>query len=252
MNILADNHKRRYARHLTLEAIGEAGQAKLAASSVLIIGAGGLGAASIAYLAAMGVGTIGVVDADRVELSNLQRQILYETGDIGRLKVEAAADRVHEVNPEITLKTYADNLTTDNAETLIAPYDVVLDGCDNFPTRFAVQAACLALKKPLISAAISGFSGQLSVFTPYEAGQPCYRCLVPEIPPHSATCAQEGMLGAVAGVMGSLQAVEAVKCLVSIGKPLTGQLLRYDALAAHFTTVLIRRDETCPLCTHTV
>lgn len=240
---------RRYARHLVLPEIGEGGQAKLLASSVLVIGAGGLGASAIGNLAAMGVGSIGVADHDRVELSNLQRQALYETGDIGRLKVEAAADRVEELNPEVRFTAIPERLEEANAAALIAPYDVIIDGSDNFATRFAVHDACYRAGKPLISAAISGFSAQASTFKAYlGAPHPCYRCLVPAAPEREITCAQEGVIGALAGVMGSLQALEAVKELLCIGKSLSGRLIIYDALAGSFRTVLLERDTKCILC----
>lgn len=240
---------RRYARHTVLPDIGEAGQRRLGDSSMLIIGAGGLGAQAAASLAAMGVGRIGLVDDDRVELSNLQRQTLYETADIGRLKVEAARDRLNEMNDEVRIEPHVLRLDAGNARALVAGYEMVLDGTDNFASRFAVAEACLHEKKPLISAAITGFDAQLSVFKPYlGAPHPCYRCLVPEVPPRERNCAQEGVLGALAGVMGSLMAVEAVKECLSLGTSLSGQVLLYNALAGGFRRVLLSRDEECVLC----
>ncbi len=243
------DHLRRYARHIVLPEVGEAGQAKLLSSSVLVVGAGGLGSVAIGYLAAMGVGRIGIVDPDRVELSNLQRQVLFETGDIGRLKVEASADRVEEVNPEITVEAYPFALDADNAPQMVARYDLVIDGSDNFATRFAVHGACRHEKKTLVSAAISGFSAQASSFKAYlGAPHPCYRCLVPDVPEREITCAQEGIVGALAGVMGSMQALEAVKELLGIGESLSGWLVLYDALSAQWRRTRLPRDPECKEC----
>lgn len=244
-----DREKRRYARHLVLPEIGEAGQARLARASVLVIGAGGLGSAAAGALAGMGVGRVGILDDDRVELSNLQRQLLFETADIGRLKVEAAADRLSEINPEIRIEALPVRLTPENARAQVAGFDLVVDGCDNFATRFAVQEACYRERKTLVSAAISGFSGQISTFKPQEGrAHPCYRCLVPAMPPRERSCAQEGIIGALAGMMGAMQALEAVKELLGAGQSLSGRILLYDGLAGEFRTVLLRRDEQCELC----
>jgi molybdopterin-synthase adenylyltransferase len=239
--------ERRYARHIILKEIGEEGQKKLLASSALVIGAGGLGSAAIAYLVAAGIGRIGIIDGDRVELSNLQRQVLFEEADIGRLKVEAARDRVEEINPACKVEIFAERITADNARSIIKNYDIVLDGCDNFETRFVVAEACLKEKKPLVSAAISGFDGQLSTFKPYEEG-PCYRCLVPEIPERAKTCAQEGIIGPLAGVMGSVQALEAIKEIVGIGESLAGSLITLDVLSVDVKRLKLARDEQCPHC----
>lgn len=239
--------ERRYARHIVLPEIGEAGQKKLLASSVFVVGAGGLGSAAIAYLAAAGIGRLGIIDGDRVELSNLQRQVLFEEADIGRPKVEAAADRIEEVNPACNVEIFPERLTEKNARSFIKNYDIVLDGSDNFETRFAVAAACMQEKKPLVSAAISGFSGQLSTFKPY-AGGPCYRCLVPEIPERAKTCAQEGIIGPLAGMMGSLQALEAIKELLLIGESLSGSLLTVDALSMDIKKLRLAQDEQCQYC----
>ncbi len=240
---------RRYARHLVLPQVGEAGQEKLLQSSVLVVGAGGLGSVAIAYLATSGVGRIGIVEHDRVELSNLQRQVLFEEADIGRPKVEAARDRISEVNPACNIETHAERLTADNAHALIRGYDLVIDGSDNFETRFAINDACYAEKKPLISAAISGFSAQLTTFKPYLGDpHPCYRCLVPELPAFERNCAQEGIIGPLAGVAGSMQALEAVKELLSIGESLSGWLLIIDALTLGIRTVQLPRDIDCPVC----
>lgn len=239
-------NERRYARHIILKEIGEAGQGKLLAASALVIGAGGLGSAAIAYLAAAGVGRIGIIDGDRVELSNLQRQVLFEEADIGRLKVEAARDRVEEVNPACIVEIFPERLTTTNSRKLMKNYNLILDGCDNFETRFVVAEAAMQEKKPLISAAISGFDGQLSTFKPYENG-PCYRCLVPEIPDRARTCQQEGIIGPLAGVMGSMQALEAVKEIVGLPS-LSGWLLTFDALTMEWKRVALPRDEGCRHC----
>lgn len=237
---------RRYARHLVLPEIGEAGQETLLASRVLVIGAGGLGSAAIAYLAAMGVGEIHVADHDRVELSNLQRQVLFEEADIGRAKVEAARDRVEEVNPDCRLIAHGLRLDETNAMPLVERVDAVIDGSDNFATRFAVADACMQAKKPLISAAVTAFSGQISTFTPYLGHpHPCYRCLVHSAPERERSCAQEGIIGALAGVMGSMQALEAVKALLGIGVSLSGRLMIYDALSARFRETQLPRDTRC-------
>jgi len=248
--VLTDDQKRRYARHLVLEQMGEAGQEKLLASSVLVIGAGGLGSACLAYLAAAGVGRIGIVEYDRVDLSNLQRQILFEESDIGRLKVEAAADRLSELNPEVEIELLPRRIKTDNAQEIVRSFDVVADGCDNFKTRFAVADACMAEKKPLISAAISGFDAQLSTFKPYLGeAHPCYRCFVPAAPEREITCEQEGIVGPLAGVMGSWQALEAIKELVGIGESLSGRVMMLNALAGEPKMTRLPRDTNCPHCT---
>lgn len=240
---------RRYARHVVLPQIGEQGQEKLLASSVLMIGAGGLGSSALAYLAAAGVGHVGVVEYDRVELSNLQRQILFESSDLGRLKVEAAADRISEINEDCRVTVFPIRLKEANARELVRDFDIVVDGSDNFATRFAVAAACMQEKKPLISAAISGFSAQLSTFKPYLGKpHPCYRCLVPELPEREITCAQEGIIGPLAGVMGSMQALEAVKELLGIGDSLSGHVLVMDALSMNIRKVALPRDSTCAHC----
>jgi molybdopterin-synthase adenylyltransferase len=238
--------ERRYARHIILKEIGEVGQGKLLASSALVIGAGGLGSAAITYLAAAGIGRLGIIDADRVELSNLQRQVLFEEADIGRLKVEAARDRIEEVNPACKAELFPERMTEKNSRAIIKKYDIVLDGSDNFETRFAVAEACMQEKKPLVSAAISGFSAQLSTFKPYKGG-PCYRCLVPEIPDRAKTCAQEGIIGPLAGVIGSMQALEAIKEILELPS-LSGSLLTLDALAMDIKRVKLARDAACRHC----
>ena len=234
----------RYARHLVLREIGGPGQQKLKAAKVLIVGAGGLGAPAALYLAAAGVGEIGLVDPDTVALSNLQRQVLYTGADIGRSKTEAAAERLAAHNADIRLIAIDQALTSANAADLIAPYDLVLDGTDDFSTRFAVNAACLSEGKPLVSGAIGRWTGQVGVFS----GKPCYRCLVPDIPPEAETCAAVGVVGALAGVIGSMMALEAIKLITGAGEPLVGRLLLYDALAAETRTVKVGADPACPVC----
>jgi molybdopterin/thiamine biosynthesis adenylyltransferase len=240
----SDEEVDRYARHLVLREIGGAGQQALRAASVLIVGAGGLGAPAALYLAAAGVGRIGLIDPDTVALSNLQRQILYDDADVGREKVQAAADRLAGLNAHVAVEPLVVRLNADNARDFIRPYDLVLDGTDDFATRFAVNAACLAEAKPLVSGAIGRWTGQIGVFS----GQPCYRCFVPEIPPDAETCARVGVIGALAGVIGSMMALEAIKLFVGAGESLTGRLLIYDALSAETRTVRIRADPTCPVC----
>lgn len=244
---------RRYARHVVLPDVGEAGQQTLLASSALVIGAGGLGSAAIAYLAAAGVGRLGIVEPDRVELSNLQRQVLYEEADIGRPKAEAARDRIEEVNPGCQVELFAERLTDTNAKDIINRFfnssrgeGIILDGSDNFATRFALAAACAAERKTLISAAISGFSAHLSTFKPYlGAPHPCYRCLVPHLPEREIACAQEGIIGPLAGILGSMQALEAVKEVLGIGKTLSGRLLVIDALSMEIKTLALKKDPGC-------
>lgn len=270
---LSNDQRRRYARHLLVPEIGEAGQAKLAASSILVIGAGGLGAAALSYLAAAGIGRIGIVDHDHVELSNLNRQIIHESGDINRKKVESAADRISEINPECEVEMFAmrfeefvecrvesressDSLTRNSSPTLDSRlstphYQIVLDGCDNFPTRFAINAACHAARIPLISGAVRGLEGQITTFKSYLGKDyPCYRCLVPDLPPDRNDCAEGGILGPVVGVIGSLMAVEAVKELLGIGESLSGRLQRYDARTAEWKTGTLRKDPACPVCSN--
>ncbi len=242
LNMLSQDQLRRYSRNILLPSIGEAGQQKLLSSRVLVVGAGGLGSATISYLAAAGVGHIGIADGDRVELSNLQRQILFEQGDISRLKVEAARDRVEELNPDVKITTYAYDLNAANIAEIISNYDIVADGCDNFETRFIVADACAAQQKTLVSAAVKGFEGQLSTFKPYLGEpHPSYRCFVPEIPPEANNCTETGVIGAVCGILGSMQAVEIIKELLGLEEGLSGVLLRYDALAQKCTKSILTR-----------
>ncbi len=239
-----DAEVERYARHLVLREIGGPGQQALKAASVAIVGAGGLGAPASLYLAAAGVGRIGLIDPDVVALSNLQRQVLYVTDDVGQVKVAAAAERLHTLNPEVAVEAKAVLLTDANASDLLSGFDLVLDGTDDFATRFAVNDACVALGIPLVSGAIGRWTGQVAVFE----GKPCYRCFVPEIPPDAETCAVVGVIGALAGVVGAMMAVEAVKLIARAGEPLTGRLIIYDALAAEARTVRIAADPACPVC----
>jgi molybdopterin/thiamine biosynthesis adenylyltransferase len=234
----------RYARHLVLREIGGPGQQRLSAARVLIVGAGGLGAPAALYLAAAGVGVLGLVDPDTVGLSNLQRQVLYSTADIGRGKVDAAADHLHRLNPHVQIEAHPVRVDGDNAGTIVAGYDLVLDGTDDFATRFAVSDACVRAGTPLVSGAIGRWTGQVGVFT----AKPCYRCLVPEVPPEAETCAAVGVIGALAGVIGAMMALEAVKVIAGAGDALAGRLLIYDALAAETRTVRIVPDPDCPAC----
>ncbi|MEE8548356.1 MAG: molybdopterin-synthase adenylyltransferase MoeB [Alphaproteobacteria bacterium] len=241
----------RYARHIILPEVGGEGQAKLLQSRVLVVGAGGLGSPLLLYLAAAGTGTLGVVDDDFVDLSNLQRQVIHGTGRIGAAKVESARETLGEINPEVTLVTHQTRLTAENALELIADYDLVADGSDNFATRFLVNDACYLAKTPLVSAALLRFEGQISTFKAYLGGEePCYRCIFREPPPPGLipTCAEGGVLGAVAGAMGSIQAVEVIKELLGIGESLSGSLVLYDALTTTFRKIKVKPDPECPLC----
>lgn len=246
-----DDQLERYARHIILNEVGGAGQAKLMASKVLIIGAGGLGSPLLLYLAAAGVGTLGVVDDDRVDLSNLQRQIVHTTARLGVPKTESAREAVAAINPEVKVITHPERLTGENALDLIRGYDLVADGSDNFETRYLVNDACFFAARPFVSGAMLRFDGQISTFKAYLGGDnPCYRCLFRERPPPGLvpSCSEAGVLGAVAGAIGSLQATEVLKELVGIGESLSGWLLIYGALSATFRKVRVRRDPACPLC----
>jgi molybdopterin/thiamine biosynthesis adenylyltransferase len=240
----SDEEVERYARHLVLREIGGPGQQKLKAASVAIVGAGGLGAPAALYLAAAGVGRIVLIDHDTVGLSNLQRQVLYETKDVGASKVVVAAQRLAAINAHVTIEPAASALGADNARALITDVDVVLDGTDNFPSRFLVNAACVETGRPLVSGAIGRWTGQVGVF----AGKPCYRCLVSEAPPDAETCSAVGVVGALAGVIGSMMALEAIKLITGAGEALTGRLLIYDALAGEARTVRIGADPRCQAC----
>jgi len=247
----SDIQLERYARHIVLPEVGGIGQAKLMSASVLVVGAGGLGAPMILYLAAAGVGRIGVVDDDTVALSNLQRQVIHSTADLGRPKVESARDTARRVNPEVKLVPHKERLTAANVSRLITNYDLVADGTDNFETRFLLTDACHLGGRTLVSAAILRFEGQIATFKSHlGAPYPCYRCLYREAPPPGMvpSCAEGGVFGALAGVMGSLQAVETVKEIISAGETLAGSLLIYDALEVTFRKMKLPRDPDCPLC----
>lgn len=234
----------RYARHIVLPEIGGAGQQKLKRARVLVLGAGGLGAPVLQYLAAAGVGTLGIVDDDRVSLSNLQRQIVHETESIGSAKVESAQAAIRRLNPHVAVETHMLRLDEENARSLIARYDIAVDGSDNFATRYALADACAEERRPLVTAAVGRFDGSLTVLKPFEKSAdgiplPSYRDLFPKAPPQGIvpSCAQAGIVGALTGVMGSLQAMEVIKLVTGIGEPLVGRLLMYDALSARFETI---------------
>ncbi|MBS0547407.1 MAG: molybdopterin-synthase adenylyltransferase MoeB [Proteobacteria bacterium] len=242
---------RRYARHIVLAEIGGIGQARLIAAKVLVIGAGGLGAPLLQYLAAAGIGTLGVIDDDTVDLSNLQRQVIHRTADIGTTKVESARRTLLEINPEVTVRAHGERLTAANAGEIVAGYDIVADGSDNFATRYLVNDTCYRLKKTLVSAAILRFDGQISTYKAFHgAGHPCLRCLFPEAPSEDAvpSCAQAGVLGALAGTLGSMQATEVVKEILNVGRSLSGRLVMYDALAGSFDEMAVAKRPDCPTC----
>ncbi len=243
----SEDELQRYSRHILLGEVGATGQARLRAASVLIIGAGGLGSPLLLYLAAAGVGRIGLIDDDRVELSNLQRQIAHATARLGMAKTRSAAAAARALNPLVTVVEHDFRLTAENALALVADYDIVCDGSDNFGTRFLVADACVLARRILVSAAVLRFEGQLAVFRP---DGPCYRCLYPEPPPPglAPSCSEAGVLGAVTGVMGTLQATEVLKEITGIGESLAGRLLLWDALATRFRTITLRRDPDCALC----
>jgi molybdopterin/thiamine biosynthesis adenylyltransferase len=239
----------RYARHIILPNIGGEGQRKLMEAKVLVIGAGGLGSPTAMYLAAAGVGTLGLVDFDRVDLSNLQRQLLHDTDDVGRPKVESGAERLRSLNPNVDVIAHDVVLTSENAFETLRPYDVVVDGSDNFPVRYLVNDATQMLGTPLVYGSIYQFEGQASVFLPGPE-TPCYRCLFPNPPPPGTvpSCAEAGVFGVLPGIIGSIQAVEAIKLVVGVGDPLVGKLLLFDALGMEFTTVKLKWDPDCPVC----
>ena len=242
------DQRNRYQRHLLLPEVGEAGQQRLLESKVLLLGAGGLGSPAALYLAAAGVGTIGIVDMDVVDASNLQRQILHNLDRIGDRKVDSAKKTLTAMNPDVNVVTYDVRLGADNILEVIDGYDVIVDGTDNFPTRYLVNDAALLKRIPVVHGSIFRFEGQATVFYPYQG--PCYRCLVPEPPPAelAPSCAEAGVLGVLPGIVGSIQAVEAIKLLLNLGDPLVGRLLAYDALEQSFRTFKVRRDPACPAC----
>lgn len=240
----SDDEIERYARHLVLAEVGGPGQQRLKAARVGLIGLGGIGAPAALYLAAAGVGSLRLIDDDTVALSNLQRQIAFDSTDLGRPKVEAGAATLTALNPHVRIEPVAERLTGTNAARLIGGCDVVIDGTDDFATRFTVNAACVAARIPLVSGALGRWGGQVGVFV----GRPCYGCLVPAAPPGAETCARVGVIGALAGVVGSMAALEAIKLIVGAGVPLAGRLLIYDALAATARTAVVAADPDCPVC----
>lgn len=253
--VLNEEQRVRYSRHTLLNEVGEAGQIKLLNAKVLLIGAGGLGSPAAMYLAAAGVGTLGIVDFDTVDVSNLQRQLLHGNKDVGKPKVESAAARIADINPDVKVVGYQEPITSYNAFDIIRDYDVVLNGSDNFPTRYLVNDACHMLGKPLVDASIFMFEGQVTVYQPAAPelgveGGPCYRCLYPDPPPPGEvpSCAEAGVLGVLPGIVGSMQAVEAVKLIIGAGEPLVGKLLMIDTLDQSYRTLNVQRDATCPLC----
>jgi len=246
---LSAEELQRYSRHLMMPEVTPDGQRCLKAARVLCIGAGGLGSPAALYLAAAGVGTIGIVDFDDVDLSNLQRQILHGTSDIGRSKLDSARDRLREVNPEIKIQLHKCRFSSENATELVARYDLIVDGSDNFPTRYLSNDVCVFARKPNVYGSVFRFEGQTTVFAPHIGG-PCYRCLFPEPPPPDTVpnCAEAGVLGVLPGLIGMLQAIEAIKLVVGIGEPLVGRLLHFDALKVKFRELNLRRDPQCPVC----
>lgn len=245
---LSPEQRQRYARHLVLPEVGEEGQRRLLNSSVAIVGAGGLGSPVALYLAAAGVGTLAIIDFDEVDASNLQRQILHGVDRIGRAKVESARQTLQSINPDVDVVAQRHRLTADNALSLLSGYDLIVDGADNFPTRYLINDASLHLRTPVVHGSIFRFEGQASVFHPYVG--PCYRCLFPMPPPpeFAPNCAEAGVLGVLPGIIGSIQAMEVIKILLNIGEPLIGRLLVYDALDQAFTDVMVRRDPDCSAC----
>src|SRR5436853_2746274 len=245
---MSEAQAKRYSRHLLVPEVGEEGQFKLLDSRVLLIGAGGLGSPAAYYLAAAGVGTIGIIDADVVDDSNLQRQILHNTKRIGQYKADSARETIKALNPDVNVVTYIERLDETNLHKLVADYDVILDGTDNFPTRYLLNDAALLANKAVVHGSVFRFEGQLTVFKPNEG--PCYRCLFPEPPPPelAPSCAEAGVLGVLPGIIGLLQAVETIKLLLGIGEPLVGRLMTYDALAGEFSELRLFRDPHCPAC----
>src|SRR5579862_9570338 len=250
---LSSSEVLRYSRHLILPEVGVEGQRRLKASRILLVGAGGLGSPAALYLAAAGVGTLGLVDFDVVDVTNLQRQVIHGTADVGRPKLDSAADRIRDINPHVAVERFDTRLTSANALEIIQPFDLVVDGTDNFATRYLVNDACVLTGRPNVYGSIFRFEGQASVFATPDG--PCYRCLFREPPPPGLvpSCAEGGVLGVLPGLVGTIQATEAIKLIVGIGEPLIGRLLLVDALTAQFRTVRIRKDPTCPACgTHEI
>ena len=238
----------RYSRHIILTEVGGLGQTKLLESKILVIGAGGLGSPTALYLAAAGVGTLGIIDHDIVDISNLQRQILHGTSDVGQSKVVSAKATLNEINPDVEIVMYQQRLSSENVFQLFEDYDLVIDGCDNFPTRYLINDACVMMGKPNIHGSIFQFEGQVTIFYPGKG--PCYRCLYPSPPPPgmAPSCQEAGVFGVLPGIVGSVQAVEAIKVLLEIGDPLIGQLLLFDALGMSFKRMRLHQDSECPIC----
>jgi molybdopterin/thiamine biosynthesis adenylyltransferase/rhodanese-related sulfurtransferase len=253
--VLTPEQRLRYSRHTLLSEVGEAGQLKLLAARVLLIGAGGLGSPAALYLAAAGVGTLGIVDFDTVDVSNLQRQVLHGNKDVGRAKVDSAADRLRDLNPDVKVVPFRTGINSENALEIIRNFDIVINGSDNFPTRYLINDACQFLKKPLVDGSIFMFEGQATVYQPAVPelgieGGPCYRCLYPDPPPPGEvpSCSEAGVLGVLPGIVGSMQAVEAIKLILGVGEPLIGRLLMVDTLDMSFRTLKVRRNPACPVC----
>lgn len=243
-----DNWVKRYSRHILLQDVGERGQKKLNSARVLVVGAGGLGCPAIIYLSAAGVGKIGVVDMDVVDLSNLQRQILHTEKDLGKLKTQSAKEKIAALNKDVKVITHNEKLISKNIIDIIREYDIVIDGSDNFPTRYLLNDSCVLERKPLIYGAIFRFEGQATTIIPGET--PCYRCMFPNAPPPGTvpSCQEAGVIGVLPGVIGLVQATEAIKHILNIGSPLNGRLLLYDALSMEFREVKIKKDPSCPVC----
>lgn len=250
MTDFTDEQVHRYARHIILPEVGGEGQRRLLEARVLVVGAGGLGSPVALYLAAAGIGAIGLVDFDEVDITNLQRQVLHGSSDVGRPKTTSGAETIRSINPDVEVLEINERLDSSNALRVLDGFDVVVDGSDNFPTRYLLNDACYISRTPLVSGAIFQFEGQVSVFDPRRDDSPCYRCLFPMPPPPGSVpnCAQAGVFGVLAGTIGTIQATEVVKLVCEIGTPLVGHLLLYDALDARFTRVRVARDDSCPLC----
>ncbi len=243
-----DDQITRYSRHILLPEVGGKGQKKLSQAKIFVVGAGGLGSPVALYLAAAGIGTIGLIDSDVVDLSNLQRQILHHTPDVGRSKVLSAKEKIYALNPEVTVETYEDRFTASNALELIKPYDIVIDGVDNFPTKFLINDACYFADKPLVHGGILRFDGRVFSIIPKKSA--CYRCIFKEPPPAGLvpSCQEAGIIGVVAGIIGTIQATEAIKLILGIGQPLTDRILDFDAQKTSFREIKTKRNPKCPLC----
>ena len=245
---LSNEQIERYSRHIILPDVGGGGQKKLLSSRVLLLGMGGLGSPAALYLAAAGIGKMGLVDFDTVELSNLQRQIIHTTNDLGKSKVRSARETIQAINPDVRVQEHKERLSVDNVMEIISHYDLVVDGTDNFPTRFLLNDACVMAGKPIVYGAIFRFEGQVSVFDPDQG--PCYRCLIPEMPPPGSVprCQEAGVLGILPGIIGALQATEAIKLVLGVGKPLIGRLLLFDALDMELSEMKLSKNPKCPAC----